>query len=872
MIICLDLETTWLDRKNDAIIEIAMVAFDEKTFEIKAEYSKLVNPGRELDAMISNITNIFDEDLVGQPSFEDLRDEIEDFIWDHPILGHNIMFDVEFLKNAHVELRNNITLDTFSLSNFLSYEMHSLSLEYLVAEYKWKLDGAHRALNDVHATIDLFQIYSQKLAELDGVKKTFLGYVYGQTLDPWLKFIFQNYANIKTIKPKKFIDEFIGIFDTGKGYDQIHKADKKIKEKFWDITKQFWDIESRPNQEAMADIIAKNYISKQKTIIEAPTWVGKTFAYLIPSIIHSLNTGKQVFISTNTKALQDQIIFKDLAFLSENLKYDFSYCKVKWKRNYIGVYSFLDFLESKQSFDITQSSFILKMLFWMSETKDGELDELDFYGQEYGFLRDINAENVMTFSSKNPYEDFEFAVRARRQARKANVTVINHAMLFQNLSWDNSILGEIEHLILDEAHNLEDTITWALKKWFSLDDLEKTFSKIQAKFTQHNFTEISFLPKADDVLFKAGMLFGLLEDYLNSKVGIWQKYRNSLLRDDFFIADNIDKAWLILELKNLLLGLIDELTNSPEHVYNDVNREISHLNHVYDIIDNSFEKEKAQQNIVMVSWRDNKGIILEYTLLNPGEYLSKKLWNSLESCVVTSATLKIWDSFDYIKNILHLEEFSSHCLETDFDYSQQSLLFIPNDLWSIKHNISEVLFFLRQLFIKTGWSTLALTTAFSVIKQIYTDMNLDLKNKGITLYAQSIWWWKHKLIEFYKKSSHNSVLVGTDTFWEWIDIPWEDLKYLVIHKIPFMVPSDPIFQARSELFKNSFAEYSVPKSILKLKQWFGRLIRTKSDTGVVIFLDDRIYSTGWGKIFYDAFPENINKKIGPSESLLKIIK
>ncbi len=872
MIICLDLETTWLDKKTDTIIEVAMVAFDEQTFEVKAEYSKLIYPGRELDEMISNITNIFDEDLLWQPTFDELRDEIEDFIWEHPVLWHNVVFDVDFLRSHHIELRNNIILDTFSLSNFLSYEMHSLSLEYLISEYKWKLEWAHRALNDVYATIDLFQIYSKKLGKLDKIQKIFLWYVYGQTLDPWFKFIFQNYADVQAIKPKKFVDEFVKVFDTWKWYDLLYKADKKIKKKFWDITSEFWNIESRPNQEAMAEIITKNYTSKQKTIIEAPTWVWKTFAYLIPSILHSLNTGKQIFISTNTKALQDQIIFKDLAFLSKNLSYDFSYCKVKWKRNYIWIYSFLDFLESKQWFDVTHTSFILKILFWLSKTTHWELDELDFYGQEYSFLRDINAENIMTFSSKNVYEDYEFAVRARRQARKANITVINHAMLFQNLDGDNSILGEIEHLILDEAHNLEDTITGALKKWFGSEDLEKTFWKIHAKFTQHDFKEITFEPKVDDIMFKVGMLFGLLEDYLNTKVWIGQKYRNSLLKQDFFIADNIDKAGLIIELKTLLMWLTDELSNTPEHVYNDINREISYLNHVYDIIDNSFDANKSKQNIVMVSYRDNKGMYLEYTLLNPWEYLSRVLWNSLESCVITSATLKIWESFEYIKNILQLQEFSTHCLETDFDYSKQSLLFIPNDLGSIKHNISEVLFFLRQLFIKTGWATLALTTAFSVIKQIYTDMNIDLKNKGITLYAQSIGWWKHKLVEFYKKSSHNSVLVGTDTFWEWIDIPGEDLKYLVIHKIPFMVPSDPIFQARSELFKNSFAEYSVPKSILKLKQWFGRLIRTKSDTGVVIFLDDRIHSTWWWSIFYDAFPSNINKKVGPSESLLNIIK
>ncbi len=872
MIICVDLETTWLDKTNDTIIEIAMVAFDEETFEIKSEYSKLVNPGRELDPMISNITNIFDEDLVGQPSFDELRDEIIDFIGDNPVLWHNVSFDVDFLRNNGVELRNNITLDTFVFANFLSYEMHSLSLEYLTAEYSGKLEWAHRALNDVKATIDLFEIYAKMLWKLDETQQNFLWYVYGKTNDPGVRYMVDTYTDIKKLSAKKFIDIFIASFDNKQWYDPLYKTDKKITKNFEKIVSKFGDIESRPNQKKMADMIAKNFKSSWKSLIEAPTWVGKTFAYLIPSIIHSLNTGTQVFVSTNTKALQDQIIFKDLAFLSDNLEQDFSYCKLKWKRNYIGIYSFLDFLDAKMSFDGPTSSFVLKILFWVSKTSYGELDELDFYGQEYGFLRDINADNVMTFSSKNPHEDFEFAVRARRQARKANITIINHAMLFQNIDGDNSILWEIEHLVLDEAHNLEDTITGALKKWFTLEDLEKNLSKIAKKLKDHNYTTINFDPITDDLMFKLGMLFWFLEDYLNSKVGVTSRYRNSLLKSDFFEGDNVDKKSLIAEIQAILMQLWDELGNTPEDVYNDINREINSINFVYDIVDNCFHDKKSDDNIVIVSYREHKWIHLEYTLLNTGAYLEKKLWSTLDSCVLTSATLQIWNSFDYIKNILHLDEFSWESLETDFDYAKQSLLFIPNDLGSIKFNIAEVLFFLRQLFMKAGGQVLALTTSFAVIKQIYTDMNLDLKNANIQLYAQSIGWGKHKLIEFYKKSSHNSVLVGTDTFWEWIDIPGEDLKYLVIHKIPFMVPSDPIFQARSELFDNSFADYSVPKSILKLKQWFGRLIRTKGDTGIVIFLDDRIYSTKWGKIFHDAFPENINTKIGSSESLIGLIK
>lgn len=164
-----------------------------------------------------------------------------------------------------------------------------------------------------------------------------------------------------------------------------------------------------------------------------------------------------------------------------------------------------------------------------------------------------------------------------------------------------------------------------------------------------------------------------------------------------------------------------------------------------------------------------------------------------------------------------------------------------------------------------------LFTAFSLIREIYSKLKLDLQKDGVSLLAQSISGSKHKQIEHFKKHAASSILMGTDSFWEGIDIPGDDLKYLLIHKIPFPVPSDPIFIARSKLYKNSFEEYAIPKSIIKLKQGFGRLIRSEQDTGMMIFLDDRIFSTSWGKIFLDAFPEDVKIRYGSSQKLIEIL-
>ena len=285
------------------------------------------------------------------------------------------------------------------------------------------------------------------------------------------------------------------------------------------------------------------------------------------------------------------------------------------------------------------------------------------------------------------------------------------------------------------------------------------------------------------------------------------------------------------------------------------------------------DKKENNKYIKLVSYNEKKGgIILEYTRLNVWEYLKSKLWSKLNTCVLTSATLKIEDNFDYISKMLDLEDFSFKSLESDFDYNKQALLFIPDNLGSIKNNLSFVIDFLKDLFLVARWNILVLFTAFYAIKETYSRLFPVLKKEKINLYAQSIGWGKHKLIEAFKANADNSILVWTDTFWEWIDIPGSNLKYLVIHKVPFMVPTDPIFKARSVLFKNAFMEYWVPKSILKLKQGFWRLIRTKTDTWIVIFLDDRIYSTSWWNVFYSAFPKDIKIRKSSGEELISILK
>jgi len=875
MFIALDLETTWLDWVNDEIIEVALVLVDSKTFEIKDKFSTLINPWIEITPVISNITSIFNEDILDAPYIDEVQNKIIDFIWDYPVLGHNIAFDLKFLLKSWIDLRKNISLDTFTIANFISFDEKSLSLEFLSNAYNLKLEGAHRALNDTIATVKLFEKLISLVQELSKTKKEILKYIISRSHDKWLVFILDNYLdkNIALIDSWVFTKYLLNNFPENKKSKWIIlDKDMKIKS-LKKLLSKLDNIEIRENQEKMLDIVDISFSENKMSLIEAPTWLWKTFAYLIPSIIYSVQNWEQIFISTTTKALQDQIYYKDLEFLKNNLDFEFTYTKLKWKRNYFWLHSFIMFMSEIDYFSEKEASFILKIIFWSFETKSFELDDLDYYGEEFSFLREISADDKIIFSKKNIYEKREPAVIARKLARNSNIVVINNSILFQDISSENAILWNIKNLVLDEAHNLEDIVTNSLRKTFSMSDLENTINSITMTSKKFKFKIEKLSENSEKLLLDMQVIFNSLELYLDFKTDSNTTYKNTLIKEDFYKnnIDSFDFKNLSMSIRNTFNIIIDSLKICPDDLYLEINKEINILENIIDIVDKILNKESEKEYIRTVRFTSFKWLLIEYTLLNVWSFLKKELWDKLDTCILTSATLSIDNDFSYITKMLDLGDFEFSKLESDFNYKKQALLYIPNDIWSIKNNIESIKTFLREFIYIVEWKTLVLFTALYLIKQIYLAINIDLRKKNINLYAQWIWWWKNKLLDFYKKNSENSVLFWTDTFWEGIDIPWDDLKYLIIHKIPFMVPNDPIFQARSVLFDDSFKQYSIPKSVIKLKQWFWRLIRTKMDSWIIVFLDNRIYSTSWGAILLNAFPWDINIKIGASHSLLNIL-
>lgn len=869
MIICFDLETTWTNPKTDKIIEIAMIKLREDNFEIIDSYNSFINPEIPIPTVISSITNIFDEDVSLAPKIEEIRQEILDFIWNNILLWHNVDFDINFLVENWINVERNLKIDTFFIANFLNFRNESLNLEMLCKHYKIEISWFHRAINDTKATAELFAKMLNEFNWYSSEKISLIKYIFDLSSDLNVKIMWRflgldNLQNLSFWDFETIILKKVWVFKIPEILNEFKQTDLD-KIDILDYFKDLWNLEKRDNQFKMAEKVFESLDKNKKIVIEAPTWLWKSFAYLIPSIIYAKNIWEKVYVSTNTKTLQDQLFEKDLKFLKAKLWQDFFYTKLKWKSNYLSLKWFFDYI-LLWDLEYKDVSFFSKISLWLLETDFWELDELSFFPQEYYLKNELTSDRFNFEKAKNIYLDYEFLEKARKSIDVSDLVIINHSLLFSDLENENSILWSLQNIIIDEAHNIEDNITEVLKRRYNFKNFVEVLAKIEKILTIKDVNKLEFLVKKDNIFSKLDLVEDFWNTYITRKTLADQAYKTVLIWEDFY--EEFDFSDLLKKINLEIIWISDFLKTQENY---DFSREILYFENVLDVLNVIFKSDNSDSKIKILNFSENYWLYFEYTVLSPWDYLKNNFWDKISTCVLTSATLSINNSFDYLKNILNLEWFDFLKFYSDFDYKSQSTLFIPTDLWNIKNSSQSISNFLKEFYEIVWWNTLTLFTSFASIKSIYVENSINLKKMWINLLAQSIWWSKTKILNQFLEKPNESIILWTDSFWEWVDITWWKLKYLIIYKLPFQVPTDPIFQARSKAFKDPFLEYSIPKAIIKLKQGFWRLIRSKNDKWIVILLDDRI-NTSWWNAFYNAFPEDINIKKWSSKQFLEIIE
>lgn len=921
-VIALDIETTGLDPQKDAIIEIGVVHFNGK--RIENEWSSLINPGRKIPPFITQLTGITDHMVLEAPPIQKVIPELRQFVGDLTILGHNIIFDLSFLRNFGL-FRSNDALDTYEIASVLLPSAGRYNLGALGQSLNILLPANHRALDDARVTLAVYRsLYEigrelplQILAEIVRL---------GEGID-WLGY--PAFFDMLRSRSKETISGFqVKQGYSGPIFDEYNKNDYQALlsnpqqipldpdevasalEIGGIFSHHFPNYEYRPQQVEMLRSVAVALSKNQHLMVEAGTGTGKSMAYLLPAALWSLKNGNRVVISTNTINLQDQLINKDIPDLCAAMGINLSASVMKGRSNYLCPRR-LENMRRRGPENADEIRVLSKVLVWLQSTKNGDRNELNLNGSSE---RDVwmrlcaedeacTTENCLKRGGICPF------FRARQSALAAHILVVNHALLLADVATGNRVLPEYNYVIIDEAHHLEEATTNALSFRITQSIIDRTLRELggpssgilgkivsilesnlqpsdYALLNQNiqQVTNLAFqFQSFAQGFFKAIDQF-LLEQREGSEIGMYPHQERILpaTRTQPAWAD-VEAAWedsetslnpMIEFLVKLIQALGDIRENLPEED-DDVISNLSNLyRRLYDMqinLDGVVFTPRADTIYWFEINPDGRQLSLNAAPLHIGPLMQKYLWNDKASVILTSATLTAAGEFKYLRGRLNADEADELAVGSPFDYESSVLLYIANDVpepsdrsghqRAIEQGI-------LRLCSATGGKALVLFTSYDQLKRTSRSINPFLSRNGIRVYEQGEGASASTLLENFRADNH-AVLLGTKAFWEGVDVPGEALSVLIIVKLPFDVPTDPIVAARAETFDDPFTEYSLPEAILRFRQGFGRLIRTQSDRGVVAIFDRRIMSKRYGRLFTDSLPV-CTTKIGPSGDLPKL--
>jgi ATP-dependent DNA helicase DinG len=592
--------------------------------------------------------------------------------------------------------------------------------------------------------------------------------------------------------------------------------------------------EYRPQQVAMAEAVWRALHQGGDLIVEAGPGTGKTFAYLIPAIY----SGHKVVVSTGTKNLQEQLFFKDIPLLKEILPLTFTAAYMKGRENYLCRRRFHIFNQQPLFKVFEEASSFKEVSAWASRTKTGDRAELDGIPEDYSAWAEICCSRDHCLGAECPDYKHCFLTNMRQAAAQAQVLVVNHHLFFADLAIRDAggeVIPRYKRVIFDEAHQLEDVITAYFGLAVSNYRLEELARDIQKGLLIGRRPRADSLGIADDLRAKGAQLFTLFAGEERYRLREFDPLVFSLLSD-------------IKRCLSTLRGIM--LKRSEQE-------EIAALIRRAQELGEDLEFILSQGDPQYVYWCENRGrgIFLRASPVDVWPELNKRLYPRLESAVFTSATLSTHGGFEYFRERLGLSETEELVLPSPFDMQHQVVIYLPPGLPepnapAFPHAAAKEIEAILRI---TKGRAFILFTSYKNMREIYGMLKGRLPYR-LLIQGEGP---KHLLLEEFKEDI-SSILLGTASFWEGVDVPGEALSCVIIDKLPFDPPAEPVTQARIERIadqgENPFYHYQIPSAIIALKQGLGRLIRSTEDRGVLSILDSRILTKEYGKLFLQSLP------------------
>ncbi len=909
VMVSIDLETTGLDSSSAHIIEVGAVKFSDH--EIIEKYTTLVDPESPIPAKISAITGIHQDDMRGAPKLRDVLPKLKQFVGDAPVIGHNVEFDLRFLQREGI-LENNISVDTYELASVLLPTAPRYNLNALMQLLELIPEGEyHRALADAHSTALVYMAFWDKLlhdipidllreivnaaqglswrglpAFADALAVRSQGQPPSASTMPEVRETVQTDLQAVALHPASEVTPLdldqLSAYLTSDG-PLAHAVD---------------DFEERPRQFEMMTAVANAFNHHEHLMVEAAPGTGKALAYLLPAVQWAVQNNEHVVLSVNTASLQNQLLQHEIPMLRKALGFDFGAAVLKRRTDYLCPRR-LQEIRRRLPTSVEELRVFGKIQVLRHETQNDDCSQLSLRGPA-----EVNAWTRLSAQDEEcPLDCCEQIMggtcpfyKARREAERAHLLIVNHSLLISDAVVshpERRVLPDYRHVILDEAHNLEEAVTnsldfrldavWIKRQLADLgtektgllgDVLASTHSILPDKFYERIKGFVAIIIDAAtkmshhiDGLFAALMAFlQTASNIHNGDYMVQFRLTHDLRNKPAF--SQVKAAWAILsqftdgisqamtQLSKGLAGLQRfDIANLADLV-DSTNAASQHLLTIHKQL-NAFIAEPDENTIYWIEVsQDLEQLSIRGAPLHIGPLLQRHLWADKQTVVMVSQTLRTGGSFEYMRHRLNAEKVQELAVISQFNYERSTLVYLPTDMPEPQDRNRYQQYIERgiiELATATDGRLLALFTGYTQLRQAAQNIAPRLALGNIAVFDQSDGTSRQALLDGFRNNGR-SVLLGTRSLWEDVDLPGDDLVALVIVRLPFAVPSDPVFSARSETFDDAFNQYTVPDAILRFRQGFDRLVRVRKERGIVAIFDKRMISKEYGQAFLESLP------------------